>query len=217
MVLLFLVIPLFSRINWVYDSLSWFLQPLRKSEYKSSYIEIIGAILGTFLAVTGTLWTQRKIDSVMEQKEIQKRALIVYYDFYFAFNGLIDFMKSCLLYKKSDILNVIDDWDTYMKFKKKYRIYVDDDWIHNVAELTGQLKNDEIQSIYKIYGDLHTIKRSFNNSEKLLEENDRLAYNIIFCEICEVEEKQSKPISYDVKLKEDKKVLLERLKKIAQI
>lgn len=153
----------------------------------------------------------------MEEKEIQKRALIVYYDFYFAFNDLIDFMKSCLLYKKSDILNVIDDWDTYMKFKKKYRIYVDDDWIHNVAELTGQLKNDEIQSIYKIYGDLHTIKRSFNNSEKLLEENDKLAYNIIFCEICEVEEKQSKPISYDVKLKEDKKVLLERLKKIAQI
>lgn len=67
----------------------------------------------------------------MEEKEIQKRALIVYYDFYFAFNDLIDFMKSCLLYKKSDILNVIDDWDTYKKFKKKYRIYVDDDWIHN--------------------------------------------------------------------------------------
>ena len=88
MVLLFLVIPLFLRINWVYDSLSWFLQPLRKSEYKSSYIEIIGAILGTFLAVTGTLWTQRKIDSVMEQKEIQKRALIVYYVFCFAFNDL---------------------------------------------------------------------------------------------------------------------------------
>lgn len=215
--LLFLIMPFLLRINLVDNALSWFLQPLRNSDYKSSYTEIIGAILGTFLAVTGTLWTQRKIDEGMEQKEIQKKALIVYYDFYFALNDLIDFMKSYLSCKKSKTVNVIDDWDTYKKFKKKYRIYIDSDWIHNVAELSSQLENDEIQMIYKIYGDLHTIERSFNNSESLLEENDKLTYNIIFREICNVEVDLSNPISFDVQLKEDKKVLLEKLKEIAQI
>lgn len=36
------------------------------------YIETFGAILGTFLAIYGTLWTQRKIDERTAKKNYEK-------------------------------------------------------------------------------------------------------------------------------------------------
>ena len=53
----FILIPLVLRIEFVYKAVSWFISPL--GEYGSSYIETLGAILGTFLAITGALWTQK--------------------------------------------------------------------------------------------------------------------------------------------------------------
>lgn len=48
------------------------LRPLKESEYNICYIETFGAILGTFLAIYGTLWTQRKIDERTAKKNYEK-------------------------------------------------------------------------------------------------------------------------------------------------
>ena len=93
----FIFIPLILRIEFVYNAVSWFLSPL--GEYGGSYIETLGAILGTFLAVTGALWTQRKIDEVQDRKELRESALIVYYDFEFVFNDVKRFMSRYIIHQ----------------------------------------------------------------------------------------------------------------------
>ncbi|MBL4930906.1 hypothetical protein JK634_03745 [Clostridium sp. YIM B02565] len=57
---LFLITPILLRVQIFSGLLSWLLSPLKTTEYKSSYIQTFGAILGTFMAVSGALWTQKK-------------------------------------------------------------------------------------------------------------------------------------------------------------
>lgn len=69
---IFIVSPIILRIPIIRAFFSWFLKSLGSSDYKSGYIETFGAILGTFLAVAGTLWTQRKLDEVIFKKELRE-------------------------------------------------------------------------------------------------------------------------------------------------
>ena len=214
---IFIISPLLLHIPCIRMFFSWFLQPLGDSGYKSSYVETFGAILGTFLAVAGTLWTQRKIDEVAEKKELKESALIVYYDFKFAFNDITTFMDS-YLFSQRKITNVIDDFEKYKKLKKKYRIYIDDNWIHNVAKLSPALSSDEIQMIYKLYGELNTIKKVFNTPvNEVSEDEEKSAYSIMFHAICNIEAEMKHPIRIEVTLKDNIKNIMERLKEVGNI
>lgn len=214
---IFIISPLLLRIPFIYGICSWFLQPLGNSGYKSSYTETFGAILGTFLAVTGALWTQKKIDKAAEKKELKESALIVYYDFKFAFSDIITFMKS-YLFSQEKVENIIEDFETYKKLRKKYYIYIDDDWIHNVAKLSSSLSSNEIQIIYKLYGDLNTIKKVFNTSiNNISDDEEKLAYSKMFNEICNIEFELKNPICIEVSLKENIENIMEKLKVIGDI
>lgn len=212
----FVAAPLLLRIPFVRDLLSWFLQPLKDSGYKSSYIETFGAILGTFLAVAGTLWTQRKIDEASDKKEIKECALIVYYDFEFALKDLVAIMQ-LYTYSQRTISNVLLDYEEFKKRQKRCRIYIDDDWIHNVARLSHVLASNEIQQIYTLYGDLCTIKTVFNSSaDEISEDGAKRAYSVIF-HLCSIERELGHSMPADVKIKKDIVLLMERIKEIAQI
>lgn len=179
-VIMFIISPLLFRCPFIRRLFSWFLYPLNNSGYKSSYIETFGAILGTFLAVSGSLWAQRKIDKMSFEKEFRESALVVYYDFYFAFEDIKKFLDEYFL-QKGGITDKLD-FEIYRKIKKRYKIYIDDNWIHNVAKLSSKLSDGEIELIYKLYGDLSTIKRSFNSTLKEKNE-DSAAYSIMFYQI----------------------------------
>lgn len=213
---IFIVSPIILRIPIIRDFFSWFLKSLGNSDYKSSYIETFGAILGTFLAVAGTLWTQRKLDEVTLKKELKESALIVYYDFYFALNDIITFVHSYML-TKQPITNTIDDIEIYQKYRKKYRIYIDDNWIHNVAKLSSVMLTDEIKLIYKLYGDLCTIRNVFNSptSDVNIEE-EKLAYSIMLHEICNLEFALKYPIVPEISLKTEIENLMTKLKEISE-
>ena len=117
----FILIPLILRIELIYRAVSWFLRPL--DEFGSSYIETLGAILGTFLAVTGALWTQRRIDKVKDEKDLRESALIVYYDFEFAFKDIIRFMMRYLS-RQENICNTLNDFVEFRLQKEKAHIYL---------------------------------------------------------------------------------------------
>lgn len=182
--IIFAFIPLILRNKCIHSIVSCFLGPL--GEYGSSYIETLGAFLGTFLAITGALWTQRKIDKAKDEKELQESALIVYYDFEFAFADIIKFMNDYLSrkevsHKKSFNFNIFKE----QKEKNHIYIYIDDNWIHTVAKLSSSLKYDEIQKIYKLYGDLSTIKRAFNSSVNEMSQDDaKSAYSVMVSDFC---------------------------------
>lgn len=214
---MFIISPLLLRIPCIRVLFSYFLQPLVDSGYKSSYIETFGAILGTFLAVTGTLWAQKKIDEVADKKEIKESALIVYYDFKFAFDDLATFMVSYLKSQRK-IINTINDLEKYKEFKKKYRIYTDNAWIHNVAKLSPILSNDEIEIIYKLYGDLSTIKKVFNTPiNEMSEDEEQSAYFIMFYNLFNIKAKLKRPMRIDVTLKDNIIKIMDRLKRISNI
>ena len=72
---IFVTSPVLLKNEWIYKWISSLLSPLKQEGYKSSYIETIGALLGTFLAISGALWTQRRIDR-KKRKEHSKRTYI---------------------------------------------------------------------------------------------------------------------------------------------
>lgn len=209
---IFIISPLLLRIPCIRMMLSWFLQPLGDGKYESSYIETFGAIWGTFLAVAGTLWTQRKIDEVVEKKELKESALIIYYDFKIAFSDIITFMES-VSFQQSKSMDKIDKDERYMKLKMKYRIYIDDDWSHNVAKLFPILSDGEIQMIYKLYGDLSTIKKVFNSANyEVSKDEDMSAFFIMHNSICKIN-----AATYKVTLQDNIKNIMGRLKEIGNI
>lgn len=185
-VILFLGSPILLRIRAINYLVTFVLSPLKEQGYKSSYIETVGGMLGTFLAVTGALWTQRRIDLNNERNAVKKAAVIVYYDFKFAFEDIFAFERSyaCI---KPGTKNQYDDRQYFIEYSRKIELYIDSNWIHNVAELCGALPDDDIKQIYKIYGDLETIKSAFEKDDEDID--TKLAHSIfvlIHRDICDL-------------------------------
>ena len=218
--ILFILSPFLVRASFVYSKISSFLEPLGDSTYKVGYIEAFGAILGTFLAITGALWTQRKIDRNKEEKEVRESALIVYYDFKFAFEDIVHFMQA-YAYSVGTLRNRISCSEKYKEHKAKNHIYIyiDDSWICNVAKLSRSslISSKEIEKIYDLYGNLCTVKRAFNSTEvDVSKVDDCKAYAVIY-NSCNMELLLNEGSAWEISLKDDICIIMDKLKKIANI
>lgn len=146
-------IPLFSNF------LSDFLSTLETQEYKGVYLEAISTLIGTFLAIYGALWTQRRIDSRDEVKKKRAALVVVYYDFKFAYEDLKD-----MIYGKSDSNKFYKSQitqETIIKNivkQKTENLFVDEDWIKNVASLSDVFGEKVLKMIFQMYGEINTIK-----------------------------------------------------------
>lgn len=70
--LLFILSPLVLRIPVVYDLVKWFLSAFKDNQYKNTYIGALGSIIGTFLAITGVIWTQKLIEKIQQIMKAKK-------------------------------------------------------------------------------------------------------------------------------------------------
>ncbi len=73
---LFIVMPLFLQTSVIRKAVAWILSGLKYREYKSAYLGLVGGLLGSWLAITGAIYTQRKFDREKEEKRAieEKRA-----------------------------------------------------------------------------------------------------------------------------------------------
>lgn len=154
--------------------------------YDTNWFSFFGSYLGgvfggiaTLIAVLYTIKSnvteQDRKEENEKQKEIKKSALIVYYDFKFAFNNIADFLnlfsRKCAseghkyptkyLYNKEDI-------ELYKKCTIELnQFYLDDNWIHTVANLHDPALFGEgtIKKIYEIYGHLSNINKSIERPD----------------------------------------------------
>lgn len=180
--LLFILSPLVLRIPVVYDLVKWFLSAFKDNQYKNTYIGALGSIIGTFLAITGVIWTQKLIEKNSADNESQKNALIMYYDYKFALEGIIEIMKVIYPLAKSNTLP--DDEQIISKFrnlKKKRRIYINPNWRQLVTSLQETLSSDEIIDAQLLYYKLNMISISFNApTSETSRKEDMNSYSIMY-------------------------------------
>lgn len=177
--ILFITSPIWMNFEYLARIVSIFLLPLKKDGYKSSYIETMGALLGTFLAVSGALWTQRRIDSKKEKEKVRERTLIIYYDFKFVFDDVKNLMSKYQYNASVKGNNFItsQDREFFKEYSKGLKVHIDQDWITHVASVSKLFTNEEIKKIYEIYGDFTTIKKIYDKPiESILDSEIDLAF-----------------------------------------
>jgi len=173
--ILVVLTPLLLKEPFINHIVSYYLEELHTTEYKSVYITLLGGFMGSWLAITGAIWTQRKFENNRNEVQLKESALIVYYDFDFAFNDIKRFME---YYKKSTLSEegLIDKKNKPIKMT--LTIFIDSDWIYNVAKLNTQFNKKEIKQIYEIYGYLNYVKNIVDvNSNKIDFTNAKTIYD----------------------------------------
>jgi hypothetical protein len=171
--MLILFSPIILKLDCLRNIIILFLS--RMNGIKSSYFEVIGALSGTFLAITAAAWTQRIINGETEKQRGKDNALIVYYDLYL---GLNDLKKLYISLSNNKFINY-----------KPNSMYFSSEWIKNVATIREALdlrskkisnankKVDLINDIYTLYGNLLYICELLNRNTPLI--NLKLAVNDI--------------------------------------
>lgn len=178
----FLLSPLMAKSNVIRKILSMFLDGFQSVEYKIAYIETVGALLGTFLAITGALWTQSIVDENARREEMKKNALIVYYDLSFASEAILQMMRAIYPHIKMDLLP--DDRraiDIFRKEKRKHRIYISPNWRQIIGNLHSDITPREIRDIQIIYEKLSMICMSLNSEvSNTSQKEDMNAYSLMY-------------------------------------
>ena len=208
---IFISSPWWLESDNLSSEVSNILDTLKTEGYKTTYIESLGAMLGTFLAISSTLWTQRRENKRQKQNIIKEAAVIVYYDFKFVFEDLFEFEKAyaCI---RPGVENEYDDLGYFLKYKSSIKIYIDSNWIANVAKLCNVLSADEIKQIYKIYGDLETIKEVFDRRDEDIDHDTaRKIFILIHRDLCTLTIDPGIEVSHN----DVNKKMMERLEAIA--
>lgn len=181
---IFIISPIWLRIPIFEEIISLLLKPLKEQGFKSSYIETFGAILGTFLAISGALWTQRKFEQEAASREEEERKrekmLIIYYDFEFVFHDIKNTMSVFQFRKPSKNIGMLEDVDIdfFRKCWKKFKVHIYHDWIANVASVSKYFTKEEVKNIYKIYGDLDELRQIFKEPIKEISDSElKIAYS----------------------------------------
>lgn len=133
--------PIILKASLANNFISWAISALKQQGYKSSYFEVTGTFVGSFLAITGALWTQRRIDENKEKQEEQNNSLIIFYD-----------LKSIEYYLKYELEPV--------------NIRYLSEWQKVLSKCTLK-KKDDIEYIYNIYDNVYNYNYKFNRIEKL--------------------------------------------------
>lgn len=154
--ILFLISPLLLSCPWIYNKVDLFFEPLNSTEYKGAFIGACGGMIGSFLAITGALWVERQLVKDSERKEIEKNALILYYDMTLFYQEVAPLATNI-----ARILGIPErslKEKKYMNFKNQIGVHIHPDWIGLVASLKDHLSQTETEQIYTFYGCVSDMK-----------------------------------------------------------
>lgn len=203
-----------AALAWAISAFMWipFPSPWEKTEWSGflgSYIGGIATLLAVVLTISYNNYERQEMENSTKSEELKRCALIVYYDFRFAFDEMkklyrhyIDMKDSYPESSDRDILNIGREQIT--------QVYLDSNWIQNVAVMRElrkyshfeQIQDCEIAKIYRIYGNLATVERWITTSSKY-GDNVLLAIESI--------------VGKDLQIKQEICDLHEKIRKIADI
>ncbi len=157
---LILHIPLVKQM--VYALLSFTQNP----DYKVAYVEFFGAIIGSFMAICGSVWIQSKVDEKQETDRRKKYACIIYNDLDLAFKELIKMAKETRTEYNKKSTNNKNYEELFCKKALGKKIHLSPNWISDVAQLNNVLTRITIQTIYEYYGMLLDIDRALQSRDE---------------------------------------------------
>lgn len=160
--ILFLLSPILLNFTWFYNIVDRFFEPLKTAEYKGAFIGACGGMIGSFLAITGALWVERRLAKDNDQQECEKTALILYYDMKLFYEG-----ATHLATNMDRIINAVDigsKEESFIICKNQTGIHIHPDWINLVASLTDYLDPYEIKQIHLFFGYVSDMKAILNHS-----------------------------------------------------
>lgn len=135
----------------------------------------LGGILGGCATLLGVVYTIKKTHEESEtnrKKELRDRqrqsALVIYYDFGFAFDNIKDYLSfySYEDFKQISLMPLAPDvYDQFEEHTDCFtQLYFQSDWIKTVSQLSGATVDEQstidakdIYNLYRIYGNLMTI------------------------------------------------------------
>lgn len=160
----FLISPLVLKCPCIYNAIDSFLDHLKYTEYKEAYIAACGGMLGSFLAITGALWVERRLakDNLERENEKlkvdnEKIALILYYD--------LDMFYKEISPSAINIKSILSESSENNHGGKKAElenytgVYIHPEWISLVASLKSVMTKEEISLLYYFYGRISDVKR----------------------------------------------------------
>ena len=131
----FLCVPLLLKCQCIYENVQKILASL--GNYKSSYFEACGAMIGTFLAVTSAIWIQQKSEEKQKADIIKKNATIIYWDIkmFYRENDILASRIQDELKQLQENKQTEEDVIKKFMFLREYSgVYIDANWISTVAE-----------------------------------------------------------------------------------
>lgn len=146
------VFPLVLRCPFIKQIVVTLLSFTENEAYKVAYVEFIGAIIGSFIAICGSVWIQGRIDEKEDTVRRKKYACIVYNDLDLAFKDLIKIFRDTEIRCGLKTINGENDANVFCKVAVGRKIHLSPNWISDVAQLNNVLSRTEIQTIYKYYG-----------------------------------------------------------------
>lgn len=183
------IFPLSLQTTVIKQIVNCLLSFSKNPDYKVAYVEFLGAIIGSFMAICGSVWIQSQVDKRQEIDRRKKYACIVFNDLDLAFK---------------DLLKLVDEtdkqYDQTNRDNKDYKvllseismgkkIYLSPNWISDVAQLNNVLSREDIQTIYKYYGILLDIDQALQlrNKNEIME-----CYDLCIKELISINHKKPK-------------------------
>lgn len=155
-----LLFPVALRLPWLQSAVAYYLSPL--GGFVDSYVNFAALALGSVAAIWGAIWVSRREKRTQDKHELRQSALIAFYDITLTLEDLLPAYQT-----------VINDFDDRLSettgdalkttFLKRVpgQLYLDDEWVRNIANLSTSLSSRAIKELYTVYGNLANINKIF--------------------------------------------------------
>jgi len=158
-IIVVIIIPSALRITALKELAQRYLAPF--GSLKPSYISFAGTSIGSFLAIFGAVWVQHRTGKKAALAATKKAALTAYHELKFAFDDLLPiYLKIWDI--KSDSLKE-NRASAFLSSSNTTFLYLESDWLKNIANLSDVIELKEIKEIYSTYSSLIELKRIIDN------------------------------------------------------
>lgn len=155
-----LLFPVALRLPWLQSAVAYYLSPL--GDMADSYINFAALALGSVAAIWGAIWVSRREKRTQDRHTLRQSALIAFYDITLTLEDLLPAYQAVINDFNDQLSQITGDVlkTTFLK-RIPGQLYLDDEWVRNIANLSTSLSSRAIKELYTVYGNLANINKIF--------------------------------------------------------